>query len=195
MARIAVLSDVHGNLEAFEAVLDTLETEAIDRIIHLGDIVGYNANPSECLQNMRDRGVTGVLGNHDWAILDPRQAEGFNVIAYEALGYADRQLSLEDRHYLRGLPHTRILTDRFLLCHGTPERTDAYVLQVFQAKRVFNLLARKYPGIQVCFYGHTHLQRAWVSHERGKVFSPGMGSKRGCCRTRLQPLIAIPAKR
>jgi predicted phosphodiesterase len=176
MARIAIFSDIHGNLEAFEAVLEALEAEHVDHLVHLGDLVGYNANPRECLQLMQERRIVSVLGNHDLAILEPRYAEGFNVLAYQALHYSERQLTATDKVYLRGLPSSDILLDRYLLCHGTPENVESYILHVFQAKRVFNLLRKQHPGIRVCFYGHTHQQRAWIRDERGKVFSPSATS-------------------
>jgi predicted phosphodiesterase len=172
MARIAIFSDIHGNLEAFEAVLNALEAERVDHLVHLGDLVGYNANPHECLQLMQERRISSVLGNHDLAILEPRYAEGFNVLAYQALHYSERQLTSSDRGYLQGLPRSDILLGHYLLCHGTPENVESYILHVFQAKRVFNFLQKKHPGIRVCFYGHTHKQRAWIRDERGKVFSP-----------------------
>lgn len=169
MARIAVLSDIHGNQEAFEAVLHALGGDAIDRFIHLGDLVGYNANPRECLQLLQDRRVISVLGNHDLATLEEQMAERFNVLAYQAIKYVQRQLTAENLRYLRSLPRIEVLWDRYLLCHGTPESVDTYILNLFQAKRIFNLLRRSYSGIHICFFGHTHVQKLWLRNPQGKV--------------------------
>lgn len=172
MPRIAVLSDIHGNLEALEAVLRHAKAEGVAGLVQLGDLVGYNANPRECLLLVREEGMQSVLGNHDLAVLEPALAESFNVLAYEALQYSAERLTDGDRQYLKSLPRNRVLLSSYLLCHGTPENAESYILHAFQAKRVFNLLQRKYPGIRVCFFGHTHLQKVWIKDERGKVFSP-----------------------
>lgn len=171
MPRIGIISDIHGNLEALEAVLRAIEKDGIDYLIHLGDLVGYNASPRECLQLLQRQRAICILGNHDLAIVEPRTAESFNVLAHEALSYSQQQLSSRNVRYIQALPRTEVLWDRFLLCHGTPENLDNYIMNVFQAKRIFNLLRKRYEGIRICFFGHTHIQRLWVSDQRGKTFS------------------------
>ncbi len=172
MPRIAVISDIHGNLEALEAVMKAIETDGVEYIVHLGDLVGYNANPRECLHMLQSKRVFSILGNHDHAVLEPDSAENFNVLAFQALTYSIRQLSHQDRHYLLSMPRTEVLWDRYLICHGSPESLETYIMNIFQAKRTFNLLERHYSGVRVCFYGHTHLQHLWVSDPRGKVVGP-----------------------
>lgn len=172
MPRIAIVSDIHGNQEALEAVLKSIERDQVEYLVHLGDLVGYNANPRECLQLLQRRHAIGILGNHDLAILEPSTAQSFNVLAYQALEYSHGQLVSHDIRFLQGLPRIEVLWDRYLLCHGTPESIETYILNVFQAKRIFNLLRKRYEGIRICFFGHTHVQRLWVSDQRGKVFSP-----------------------
>lgn len=176
MPRIGIISDIHGNLEALEAVLEAIESESCDYIVHLGDLVGYNANPRECLQLLQHRHIISILGNHDLAILEPRTAESFNVLAYQAIRYSREQLSPNDRRFLQNLPKIEVLWDRFLLCHGTPEDIETYILNIFQAKRIFNLLRKYYEGVRVCFFGHTHVQKLWVSDQRGKVLAPHFSS-------------------
>ncbi len=173
MPRIAIISDIHGNLEALEAVFNAIETDEVEYVIHLGDMVGYNANPRECLHLLQKKRVISILGNHDYGVLEPDSAEHFNVLAFQALIYSMRQLSEEDRRYLLSLPRTEVLWDRYLACHGTPENIETYIMNVFQAKRIFNLLVRHYSGIRICFFGHTHIQHVWASDTRGKVFLPG----------------------
>jgi predicted phosphodiesterase len=172
MPLIAIISDIHGNLEALEAVFKAIEADGVEYTIHLGDLVGYNANPRECLQLLQKQRALSILGNHDLGVLEPDSAEHFNVLAFQALTYSMRQLSDEDRRYLLSMPRTEVLWDRYLICHGTPENLETYIMNVFQAKRVFNLLGRHYSGLRVCFFGHTHLQHVWASDPRGKVFVP-----------------------
>ncbi len=172
MPRIGILSDIHGNLEAFEAVLRATAAEGLGRLVHLGDLIGYNANPRECLALSRERGMISVLGNHDLAALDPQMAVSFNVLAHDAINYSIGQLDAHDFRYLRNLPRVEVLWDEFLLCHGSPENIEAYIANLFQARRVFNLLRKCYGGIRVCFYGHTHVQKLWMCDQRGKVSAP-----------------------
>jgi predicted phosphodiesterase len=172
MPRIAIISDIHGNLEALEAVLKAIETDGVQYIIHLGDLVGYNANPRECLHLLQTRRVISILGNHDHAVLEPDSADNFNVLAFQALAYSIRQLSQQDRQYLLGMPRIEVLWDHYMICHGSPESLETYIMNIFQAKRIFNLLGRHYSGVRVCFFGHTHMQHVWASDPRGKVLSP-----------------------
>lgn len=176
MPRVAIISDIHGNQEALEAVLTATREDGAEYLVHLGDLVGYNASPSECLKLLQEQKAISVLGNHDLAILEPQAAENFNVLAFEALSYSQRQLSSNDVRYLQSMPRIEVVWDRYLLCHGTPENLNTYILNVFQAKRIFNLLRKRYEGIRVCFFGHTHVQRLWINDQRGKVFSPSVDS-------------------
>ncbi len=168
MARVAILSDIHGNLEALESVLRAAQAEGVDAFWHLGDLVGYNADPKACLEILRECGARGVQGNHDLAALDPQIAESFNVLAYEAIHYTIRQLNSAHLAQLHALPLCRTM-EGVLLCHGTPETPHSYILNLYQARRIFNLMRKKYADIHVCFFGHTHQQKVWVQDPRGKV--------------------------
>jgi predicted phosphodiesterase len=168
----AIISDIHGNLEALQAVLSSIESDGVDYIIHLGDLVGYNANPRECVRLLQKKRVISVLGNHDLAILEPRMAKGFNVLAHRAIIYCQQQLTNSEVQYLRGMPRIEVLWDKYLLCHGSPESIESYLLNLFQTKRVFNLLRKRFAGIRLCFFGHTHIQKLWMCDQRGKVTSP-----------------------
>lgn len=172
MPRAAIISDIHGNLEALQAVLKSIEADGVDYIIHLGDLVGYNANPRECVALLQKKRAICVLGNHDLAILEPRMTKGFNVLAHHAITYCQRQLTQSEIRYLQSIPRIEVLWDRYLLCHGTPESLESYVLNLFQAKRIFNLLRKRFSGIRFCFFGHTHIQKLWICDQRGKVTSP-----------------------
>lgn len=169
MARFGIFSDIHSNLEALESVLRELDRDHIQGLVHLGDLVGYNANPQECMRLLQARRVLCILGNHDLAAFEPRMAESFNVLAHEALQFTRESLTSADFDYLRGMPQVQTLHERYLLCHGTPENVEAYIVNMFQAKRAFNLLRKRFPRIRACFYGHTHFQKLWMRDPRGKV--------------------------
>ena len=134
--KLALIADVHANLEALEAVLQAIARENVDHIIHLGDLVGYNANPRECIDLICQHNVLCVAGNHDRAILDPTLAQDFNILAYQAVIWSCQQLTDKHKDFLRQLPVTRIIQDRFLACHGNPVSPDAYISHHFQGKRV-----------------------------------------------------------
>lgn len=167
--KLALISDVHANLEALEAVFQALAAENVDLILHLGDLVGYNASPRECIDLILEHQVLCVVGNHDRAVLDTSLAEAFNILAYQAVIWSEQQLTERHRVFLQQMPLTRIIQDRFLICHGTPINPDAYISHHFQGKQVLNMLRRDFSPATVCFFGHTHRRALWYRDIRGKV--------------------------
>jgi predicted phosphodiesterase len=166
--RFAIISDIHSNLEALESVLERLRLEDVDTILNLGDLVGYNASPAECLALLKSRpDIHNLMGNHDLALLEPERAEAFNIIAYQALKWCREQVPGKDLEFLQGLPLT-LETAWFWACHGTPTNPDTYIAYHFQGKRVLRDLSRT-SGIRVCFFGHTHRRALWYRDIRGKV--------------------------
>ena len=166
--RIAIISDIHSNLEALESVLERLRQEEVDSVLNLGDLVGYNASPAECLALLQSRPeIHNLAGNHDLALLSPEQAEAFNIIAYQALMWCREQVPSKDLEFLQGLPLT-LETPGFWACHGTPTSADTYIAYHFQGKRVLRDLS-KGAGVRVCFFGHTHRRALWYRDIRGKV--------------------------
>lgn len=167
--KLALISDVHANLEALEAVFLSIKREEVDLILHLGDLVGYNANPNECVDLVRQENVLCVAGNHDRAVIDPTLAQDFNIIAYQAVIWSADQLSHTHKAFLHQLPITRVIENRFLACHGNPDSPDSYISHHFQGKRVLNMLRRELSPATVCFFGHTHRRAVWYRDVRGKV--------------------------
>jgi predicted phosphodiesterase len=167
--RVAIISDVHSNLEALKAVLEEIEKDNISLILNLGDLVGYNANPKECVDLVQERKIISILGNHDRAATELKFAEDFNILAYQALVWSAKSLSNGHKQFLDRLQHTKVLWDRYLLFHGAPENPDAYVFYLFQAKKVFNYMRKKTPRIRIAFFGHTHHRAVWQRDVRGKV--------------------------
>jgi len=153
---IAVVSDIHGNLAAFKAVLAALP--AVDELWCLGDIVGYGPNPNECIQLLDSRRPTVVVaGNHDWAAVGRLDVDTFNPEAAEAICWTARQLTPRSRLYLDSLP-TRQVRDDWTVVHGSPRYPVwEYLLDCSDAGASF-----KYFDTRYCLVGHTHVPAIFV---------------------------------
>ncbi len=166
--RLAIIADIHGNLEALQSVLAALEIEGVEAILNLGDLVGYNASPNECLELLAGKNVWSLAGNHDLALFDPERAPSFNLIAYQALQWCREQLRPQYQEFLQGLPLLRRMPGAFLACHGSPTSPDTYIAYHFQGKRALTHLKGE-DSLRVCFFGHTHRRALWYRDIRGKV--------------------------
>ena len=167
--RVALISDVHSNVHALEQVLARLDHAGVDLILNLGDLVGYNANPNECMELLQTRNVLSLAGNHDLALLNVELAQHFNIIAYQAIVWAQSEVRPEYREFLENLPLTREVHG-YLACHGTPTSADTYISYHFQGKRVFKHMSKQ-AKLKVCFFGHTHRRALWYRDVRGTVSS------------------------
>lgn len=160
--RCAIISDIHSNLEALDACLIFLSKESIDTYFCLGDIVGYGADPDECIQRIKSLSCKAiVVGNHDWASINLFNLDRFNFIARQAVLWSGERLTSSDKEYLKSLPLT-YKDDLMSLVHGTlyhPEEFN-YILDVYSAAKDFDLLKT-----HVAFIGHSHL--AGVFFEEG----------------------------
>ncbi len=166
--RVAVLSDIHANIEAFQAVVRDLEHRA-DRILNLGDLVGYNASPNECVELARDIGMRSIQGNHDQAACYPHLAEGFNIYARTAILWTRNNLTDENIRFLDGLKEIYRLSCG-LACHGSPENTSSYIALPFQSRATLKKMKKGFWGkVNVCLFGHTHKRKVWSMDVRGKV--------------------------
>ncbi|MBI3320444.1 MAG: metallophosphoesterase family protein, partial [Candidatus Omnitrophica bacterium] len=149
----AVLSDIHSNLEALNAVLDHLAGERIDRYLCLGDAVGYGADPEACLGRLRACQAISVCGNHEWACLGKLDLEWFNELAKRSVLWTRDRLSFADLDRLRRLP--LVATEGpCTFVHGAfhhPERFE-YLVEVGQAVETFRRCHTAY-----CLTGHTHV--------------------------------------
>lgn len=160
--RCAVLSDIHGNLEAFRAVLDRIAALRVDRVVCLGDVVGYNADPNACVEIVRSEGMVCVLGNHDTRAVGLEEPVDFNPAAGRAVLWTREKLLEGNRAFLSELPRERTLGDMFLV-HGSIHDTDRYILFARDLQDNFALL-RDLPGSPgICFFGHTHVPAAYSS--------------------------------
>lgn len=159
--RYAVVSDVHGNLDALEAAFALIRDD--DALLCLGDIVGYGPQPNECVERIRARATATVLGNHDVAAIDDFGLAYFNPAAKEAMKWTQRVLSPENRAWLDGLGYEFRMPD-FLLVHGAPVNYFEYVLDKAAAARAF--AATDAPLI---FVGHTHIAEVYALQPSGEI--------------------------
>ena len=152
--RYLILSDIHGNLEALEAVLGAAGARAYERVLVLGDLVGYGADPNAVIERIRALEPAAVIrGNHDKVAAGVEDADGFNTIARDAVSWTMLALSPDNASYLAGLPVGPIVIDDLIeICHGTPFDEDAYVFDELDALRAIEAATRP-----VCLFGHTHI--------------------------------------
>ena len=167
--KYAIIADIHGNLEAFTVVLNDIREQQVDHVVCLGDVVGYNANPKECLKIVRDMNIPVVKGNHDDLCSTNNELEGFNPHAADAVHWTRNQLNDEEKQWLRDLKYTRMVAN-FTMVHATldaPERWQ-YVFDKLAAAASF-----PYQVSQICFFGHTHVPVAFMRDTvvRGGTYS------------------------
>jgi diadenosine tetraphosphatase ApaH/serine/threonine PP2A family protein phosphatase len=156
--KYAIIADIHANFEALQVVLEDIKTQRCTHYACLGDVVGYNANPKECLDTIRTMGMPCVKGNHDEYCSSDSNLEGFNPHAAEAVNWTRRQLTEEDRQWLRDLKYIRLVAS-FSIVHATldgPQRWG-YVFDRLAAAASFT-----YQNTTVCFFGHTHVPVAFI---------------------------------
>ncbi len=168
--RFAVISDIHANLEAFEAVLNHIASQSVDRIICLGDIVGYNADPSACIALCQDYHILCLSGNHDVAARDQIPLDNFSETAALAIHWTRQHISEEDRLFLRQLPSFHRMDDQYLLMHGSLLQPDRYLFFPGEAYQDFEAMQTIYPDIHLGFFGHTHQSRVFT-YSSGNVTS------------------------
>ena len=159
--RYAVVSDVHANLEAFEAVLEQIDRIGVDQIVSLGDLVGYNANPNECVKIALERDIPGLMGNHDAAASGLEDPVDFNPIAQEAILWTKDVLRMEYRDFLARQPEQRSLSGFVRLVHGSLLDRDHYLLTQYDVLENVRRMQEQKPEVRVLFFGHTHHQRAF----------------------------------
>lgn len=167
--KYAILADIHGNLEALQVVLEDCKAQGATHYACLGDVVGYNANPKECLDIIRGMGMPVVKGNHDEYCSTDTALDGFNAHAAEAVEWTRQQLTDEDRQWLRDLKYLRLVAN-FTIVHATldvPQRWG-YVFDKLAAAASFT-----YQNTSVCFFGHTHVPVAFIRDTvvRGGTYS------------------------
>lgn len=162
--RFALISDIHSNLPALEAVLASAEAEGCERILCLGDVVGYGAYPNEVIERLADLHVPTILGNHDAAAVGRLGREVMNNNARAAIEWTVSVLTPASRSFLTGLPLARSEGEA-LFVHASPLNPDewCYIFNVSEAQAAFRAFSES-----ICFYGHTHFPTQFTSSADGK---------------------------
>ncbi len=151
--RLAVFSDIHGNLEALEAVLADIESRQIDEIVSLGDVIGYGCDPIPCLELVQRHCRFSLIGNHEAALLEQHTIERFSDTARISMQWTQNQLSPTWVEYLATLPEFVVENDQTFV-HASPfePRSWRYILDEFEARLGFSAF-----DTALCFTGHTHI--------------------------------------
>lgn len=173
--RYLVLSDIHGNLPALTAVLAACPPSSYDRVIVLGDLVGYGADPGAVIDRIRALAPHVVVrGNHDKAVAGLMPVETFNSHARDAALWATAQLTETQLAYLRDLPAGPLLVDDGIEAwHGAPADEDQYLVWIDDIRDAAAMGRRP-----LCLFGHTHVQGAYGSGEGRPVVTTGEGWQR-----------------
>lgn len=145
-----IISDIHSNLEALNVVLNKLYR--VDKLICLGDIVGYGPNPNECIKKVRNLNIPTVAGNHDAAVTGQMDVKWFNQNAREAVFWTQREITEENREYLKSLPEV-LVEDDFQFVHGSIRSPlEEYITSLTEALPTFEMMTKP-----CCFIGHSHV--------------------------------------
>ena len=173
--RLALISDIHANLQALQATLADIATRGADRIVCLGDIVGYNAKPAECIALVREANALCVAGNHDLAVCGRMPTKHFPATAARAVDWTQRRLSGRDLQFLAGLPLKAHVEGGLVAVHGAlhPQTACATVRLDTDEKRLqsFQALIADPSGARFCAFGHTH--EVGIYEFRGGAAAPG----------------------
>jgi predicted phosphodiesterase len=148
-----ILSDIHSNKEALTAVLSHVRRKHCDKVVFLGDLVGYGANPNQTVDALRaQRPLAAIRGNHDKVCSGIENGELFNRIALEAAMWTRRKLTRSNLQWLKAPPQGPVVVDGlFAISHGTPIDEDAYIFGEIEALNVF-----RQTDFEICFFGHSH---------------------------------------
>jgi len=174
--KIAIIADIHSNLEAFEAVLQDILNESAEEIICLGDIIGYGPDPLEVVQLIRKHSIASVLGNHEYALCNPAYLNRLNPSPRASLDLNLKQLNRKDIDYLKSLPPV-MTRHGALFVHGCPPKSPtAYLLE--PSDKMLGKIFGSFPE-QFAFYGHTHVFEFFESKDgeiHKRSFEPGIYS-------------------
>jgi len=165
--RYAIISDIHSNLESLIAVLGKLSSHHVDSLFCLGDIVGYNANPNECVDIVRKEGIRCVLGNHDACACGLEEPDTFSAAARESVLWTREQLTESNRDLLRTLPR-EIAENNFLMFHGSIHDIHRYIITLHDAEKNIRMMSGLSSQPRIGFFGHTHAPVAF-SYSLGKI--------------------------
>jgi len=170
--RFAIFSDVHGNLEALDAVLEQCEHLGADRLVCLGDTVGYGAEPGACVERVQKVAGPILAGNHDWGAVGLEDTRFFNTGALAAIRWTARQLSDRDQDYLSRLP-LMAREDGAMFVHSSPESPGAwhYLFTTGEGRRALSAT-----DAAITFVGHSHYAFICSESDNTRVVREGAAS-------------------
>jgi predicted phosphodiesterase len=161
MARYGVLADIHGNREALAAALGLLEQHAVDRLLCLGDVIGYNADPDECVRMLRERQAMVIAGNHDLIGTGRLDFRRCSTKAEYSLKRTRRLLGRDSAAWLAGLPPSYSPEEGVVLVHGGVRDVQQYMKRPEHIRQNAAWLREDFPGARLCFFGHSHQQQVF----------------------------------
>jgi predicted phosphodiesterase len=164
--RTAIISDIHANLEALEAVMADIGDMNIDEIVCLGDVVGYGANPNECVTVINKKCPITLLGNHDAAALGNLSTEHFNIHAKVAIEWTTEHLNETSNTFLDSIPLAKSI-DNITYVHATPYEPKMWYYVTSLEEAAFNF---QFFSTQLCFVGHTHIPIIIVLDKKKEVY-------------------------
>lgn len=170
--RYAIISDVHGNLSALDAVLHMATEYGAQEVCCLGDVVGYGSDARECVARVREKCRYVVRGNHDAKVRSPR-GEGMRPEAQIALDYTASVLDDADIDWLAALPHPQKVNNQFVLAHGALTAYDDYILKQDDVRKNLAKMTEDYPQQSLLFFGHTHLPMVLTNNGAKTDFRDG----------------------
>jgi diadenosine tetraphosphatase ApaH/serine/threonine PP2A family protein phosphatase len=170
--KIAIISDIHGNLEALTHAFEVIDARHVAKVYCLGDIVGYGANPAECIDLLVQRSVESVAGNHDRALFDLSVRASLNRSAREAIEWTMGQLSETQQEFLRNLPYTLSLNESTFV-HASPLHPEEweYLVSDRDAAPAFGAYETA-----LCWIGHTHVPAVFMEDVSGDTLAKGKRS-------------------
>jgi len=160
--RYLIFTDIHGNLEAYLALLKFIQRKKIDYYLFLGDLVGYGASPNEIIQKIQGlKPISMIRGNHDKAVCGLESIDTFNPIAASAIQWTKMNLKKKNRDFLYRLKKgPQIINGQITICHGSPFDEDYYIFGEFDAAEAF-----RYIKTPISFFGHTHFPYVYTEKD------------------------------
>lgn len=162
--KYAIISDIHGNLEALQSVLSDIDKKSVDEMLCLGDVVGYGPNPNECVDIIREKAKITLAGNHDYAPLGKIDLSYFNPWARSAVDWTENELNQASKEFLLNLPLKQEM-DGFTIVHATPQQPLEWYYITTLEDAIVNF--PEFQG-QVCFVGHSHVPLIVALNQEGE---------------------------
>ena len=161
MALYGVLGDIHGNLEALQAVLAAFDARGVEKLLCVGDVVGYNADPDECAAVLHARKALVIAGNHDLIATGRLGFERCSNKARYSLSRTRKELGPSAAAWLGTLPPSRLVEDSIALVHGGVRDVQLYMTTPQHIRANAEYLRADFPTARVCFFGHSHAQKLY----------------------------------